>query len=73
MNTKDKIIFIMVGGIMLLLTMIVVGDFIVALKNSRPVHDGVIHLLQVAITGLIGIVGGYFGAKSVDKNSEEKK
>ena len=31
------------------------------------------HFLQVAVTGLIGIVGGYFGAKSVDKNSEEEK
>jgi hypothetical protein len=73
MKIKDKIIFMMVSGIMLLLTMIVVGDFIVAIKNSRPVHDGVVHLLQVAITGLIGIVGGYFGAKSTNKNYDEEK
>ena len=66
MNNRDRIIFIMVGGVMTLLTIIVLGDFWVALHENRPIDDDVIQLLQMSITGLIGIVGGYFGSKNLD-------
>ena len=66
MNNRDRIILIMVGGIMTLLTIIVLGDFWISLKENRPIDKDVIQLLQMSITGLIGIVGGYFGSKNLD-------
>ena len=66
MSNRDRIILIMVGGIMTLLTIIVLGDFWISLKESRPIDKDVIQLLQMSITGLIGIVGGYFGSKNLD-------
>lgn len=58
---KDRIVNILVIGILILLGFIVVGDFTVALEENRPIDDSVIHLLQITITGLIGIIGTYFG------------
>jgi len=63
---KDRLVLILVLGILILLTLIVVGDFVVSLKESRPVDESVIHLLQITITGLIGIVGTYIGMKNKD-------
>ena len=66
---KDKIVNILSIGILALLGFIVIGDFTVALQENRPVDDSVINLLQVTITGLIGIIGTYFGMNS---NNKEK-
>jgi hypothetical protein len=65
---KNNIVYTLVLGILVLLGFIVVGDFVVALHENRPVDDSVINLLQVTITGLIGIIGTYFGMKH--KNEE---
>jgi hypothetical protein len=75
MKNKDKIVFVMVGGVMTLLTIIVLGDFFVSLHENRPIDDDIIQLLQMSITGLIGIVGAYFGSKSSDsdKDNNNKK
>lgn len=54
----------LVFGILMLLGFIVIGDFIVALKENRPVDDSIVNLLQLTITGLIGIIGTYFGSKT---------
>jgi len=64
---KDRLALILVLGILILLTIIVVGDFVISLKENRPVDESVIHLLQITITGLIGIVGTYIGMKNNDK------
>jgi hypothetical protein len=64
MDFKDKIIYIMIIGIMSILGFIVIGDFVVALLERRPVDEKITDLLQIVITGLIGIVGGYFGSKN---------
>ena len=72
MSNKDRIVFIMVGGVMTLLTIIVLGDFWVALHEHRPIDDDIIHLLQMSITGLIGIVGAYFGSKSSDNKDNNE-
>jgi hypothetical protein len=71
MKNKDRIVFIMVGGVMTLLTIIVLGDFWVSLHENRPIDDNIIQLLQMSITGLIGIVGGYFGSKNSNSNEEK--
>tara|TARA_R110000822_G_scaffold67933_3_gene165324 strand:- start:2366 stop:2563 length:198 start_codon:yes stop_codon:yes gene_type:complete len=61
---KEKVIYMLVFGILMLLGFIVIGDFIVALKENRPVDDSIVNLLQLTITGLIGIIGTYFGSKT---------
>lgn len=64
MEIKDKIIYFMIIGIMSIIGFIVIGDFFVAILERRPVDEKITDLLQIVITGLIGIVGGYFGSKN---------
>jgi uncharacterized protein YneF (UPF0154 family) len=61
---KDRIVYIMIIGVLSILGFIVIGDFAIALKETRPVDEKITDLLQIVITGLIGIVGGYFGSKN---------
>lgn len=68
MKSKDRMVFIMVGGVMTLLTIIVLGDFWVSLQEKRPIDD-IIQLLHMSITGLIGIVGGYFGSRNTNSDT----
>jgi len=68
MKSKDRMVFIMVGGVMTLLTIIVLGDFWVSLQEKRTIDD-IIQLLQMSITGLIGIVGGYFGSRNTNSDT----
>ncbi len=62
-SVKDWTCSILTTGLMLLLMVIVVGDFYVALKEHRPVDESVINLLQMAVTGVIGIIAGYLSGK----------
>ena len=59
------------GGLIVLLVVIVIGDFYVALHENRPVDESVVNLLQMAVTGVIGIVAGYLSGKSKSDKSEE--
>lgn len=65
---KDKVILILTTVILVLLLFIVIGDFAIVIEENRTVDDSIINLLQVTITGLIGIIGTYFGMKSNNKN-----
>ena len=49
MKNKERIVFVMVGGVMTLLTIIVLGDFWVSLHEHRPIDDDIIHLLQMLL------------------------
>ena len=62
-NLKDLIIVALVVGVLSLLGVIIIGDYYVALQENRPVDDSVITLMKMALTGLIGIIAGYIGAK----------
>ena len=66
---KDKVIFalaVMVGAAIITA---IVGDYVTAAletqKTGEPVEVSaeVMTLVQTALGGLIGIIGGYFGAK----------
>jgi len=57
-------VYMLAFGILTLLGFIIIGDFIVALEENRPVDDSIVNLLQLTITGLIGIIGTYFGSKT---------
>jgi len=61
---KDWICMTLAGGLIVLLVVIVVGDFYVALHENRPVDESIINLLQMAVTGVIGIVAGYLSGKA---------
>ena len=62
-NIKDMVVCILVGGILTLLGVIIIGDYIVALQENRPVDESVITLMKMALTGLIGIIAGWMGSK----------
>ena len=62
-NVKDMVVCILVGGILTLLGVIIIGDYIVALQENRPVDESVITLMKMSLTGLIGIIAGWMGAK----------
>ncbi len=66
---KDKVMFILAAGVMAALGMAIVGDYIVAGLETQAtgeaveVSSDVMTLVQTALGGVIGIIGGYFGAK----------
>ena len=64
---RDKIVFILSVGLIVLLGMLVIGDFTIALKENRPIDESIIHLIQISFTGIIGILGTYFGMKNKNK------
>jgi hypothetical protein len=63
---KGKTVLWLTRGLIFLLVIIVIGDFYIALHEMRPVDESVIHLLQTAIVGVVGIIGTYFGMKHKD-------
>lgn len=70
MSPKDRVVLILTSGLVFLLMFIVVADFATALRNGRPPDEGVIELLKMAITGVVGIISGYLAGKSQDKNTD---
>jgi|TARA_B100001093_G_C26545293_1_gene892089 hypothetical protein len=62
-NLKDLVIILLTGGVLLLLGVIIIGDYYVAVAENRPIDDEVIVLMKMALTGLIGIIAGYMGSK----------
>ena len=62
-NFKDIVILLITSGVLLLLGIIILGDYYVALQENRPVDESVITLMKMALTGLIGIIAGYMGSK----------
>ena len=63
-NFKDIVILIITIGVLVLLGVIIVGDYWIALAENRPVDDSVIALMKMSVTGLIGVIGGYIGGRS---------
>ena len=60
-NFKDIVIFLITTGVLILLAIIIVGDYLVALEENRPVDESIITLMKMSVTGLIGVIGGYIG------------
>jgi hypothetical protein len=73
---KDKVMFILAAGVMVAIGLAIVGDYIVAgietQATGEPVEvsSDVMTLVQTALGGVIGIIGGYFGAKGTKKDDE---
>ena len=62
-NIKEIVILALTSGILILLAVIIIGDYWIAVKENRPVDTEVITLMKMSITGLISIIAGYIGGK----------
>ena len=73
---KDKVMYILAAGVMVAIGLAIVGDYIVAAIETQAtgepveVSSDVMTLVQTALGGVIGIIGGYFGAKGTKKDDE---
>ena len=57
------VVLVMAGGLMCLLGLIVVDEFRLASETNTGVDSNIVELLQMSITGVIGIVAGYVSGK----------
>jgi len=68
--------FILAAGVMVAIGLVILGDYIVAgietQSTGEPVEvsSDVMTLIQTALGGVIGIIGGYFGAKGSKKDDD---
>lgn len=68
--------YILAAGVMLAIVIAIVGDYVVAGIETQStgeaveVSSDVMTLVQTALGGVIGIIGGYFGAKGSKKDDE---
>ena len=60
-NFKDIVILLITTGVLILLGIIIIGDYWVAVKEDRSIDDSIIVLMKMSVTGLIGVIGGYIG------------
>lgn len=56
---KEKTIMIITIGLFILLGIIVIGDFYISLRENKGPDQSVIELLQMSITGMVGIIAAY--------------
>lgn len=74
---KERIMYILAAGVMVAIVIAIVGDYVVAgietVSTGEPVEvsSDVMTLVQTALGGVIGIIGGYFGAKGSKKGEDE--
>mgnify|MGYP003125809997 FL=1 len=59
--TKDLVVLILAAGLMGILGMIVYDEFSLASETGTDLDQNIIELLQMSITGVIGVVAGYIG------------
>ncbi len=54
----------MAVGLMGILGLIVVDEFMMANEHGGELDSNIIELLQMSITGVIGVVAGFVGARN---------
>ena len=57
-------VLVLAAGLMALLGVIVIDEFQAAAEADGELDSNIIELLQMAITGVIGIVAGYVSGKA---------
>lgn len=71
---KEKTMFVLAAGVMLAILVAIVGDYAVSAIETVQTGEAVdvsaevMTLVQTALGGVIGILGGYFGAKGIKKD-----
>jgi len=61
---KDITVLILAIGLMGLLTLIVVDEFMIAAEHGGEFDQGILALLNNALVGVVGIVAGYVTGRS---------
>ena len=75
---KEKTMLILASGVMIAILFAIVGDYVVAAIETQTtgeaveVSSDVMTLVQTALGGIIGILGGYFGAKATINNKKDE-
>ena len=69
---KDWIVISLSFGTILLLFVITLGDFYVAMENSREISKDVINLLSMSITGIVGIIAGFISGKNAADQAKQQ-
>lgn len=70
---RDRVMLVLATGVMLAILVAIIGDYIVAAIETQTTGEAVdvsaevMTLVQTALGGVIGIIGGYFGAKGIKK------
>jgi mannose/fructose/N-acetylgalactosamine-specific phosphotransferase system component IID len=73
---KDKVIYSLSILVGIAIIAAIVGDYVTAALETQVTGEAVevsaevMTLVQTALGGLIGIIGGYFGAKANKKDDE---
>ena len=69
-DIKDKLMLYITLGVLGFVALVIGGEYVVILYSQSKTDEiveaqpEVIALVQNALVGLIGIIGGYFGAKA---------
>jgi uncharacterized membrane protein len=75
-DMKEKTMYVLALGVMTAILFAIVGDYVVAAIETQTTGEAVevsadvMTLVQTALGGVIGIIGGYFGAKAMKKDDE---
>jgi hypothetical protein len=70
MKVKDKLMVYITLGVLGFITLVLLGEYFVIMYATNQTGEvigtepDVIALVQNALVGLIGIIGGYFGGKA---------
>jgi predicted MFS family arabinose efflux permease len=70
MKMKDRLMLYITLGVLLFISLVLVGEYYVIVYATNQTGEvigtepDVIALVQNALVGLIGIIGGYFGGKA---------
>lgn len=70
MNMKDKLMWVITLGILAFIGLVVIGEYSSMLLQQSAsgekygTNEDAIALVQNALVGLIGIIGGYFAGKT---------
>lgn len=73
---KDKVIYVLAVLVGTAIIAAIVGDYVTAAIETQVTGESVevsaevMTLVQTALGGLIGIIGGYFGAKANNKDED---
>ena len=78
MKAKERVIYSLALFVGLAVILAIIGDYWTAYEETRitrepvEVSSEVMTLVQTALGGLIGIIGGYFGAKGASDNEGDQ-